>query len=94
MHIRLYDHKIPGYGDDFSCVQPYFPIFSHVSHFRQANETLSHKDSEALVQQWAQESNVDYDSPLPRLPRLPRREAVEVITGGIHRIPMKVRGTY
>lgn len=33
-----------------------------IGRLQKANETLSHKDSEALVQQWAQESNVDYDS--------------------------------
>ena len=32
----------------------------------QADEKLSHKEGEALLQRWAQESNVDYDSSLER----------------------------
>ena len=32
----------------------------------QADEKLSHKEGEALLQRWAQESNVDYDSFLER----------------------------
>eukprot|EP00435_Cladocopium_sp_Y103_P036100 s771_g9.t1 len=33
-----------------------------IGRLQKANEKLSHKEAEALVQQWAQESNVDFDS--------------------------------
>ena len=44
----------------------------------QADEKLSHKEGEALVQRWAQESNVEYDSSLElvKLRRMGRKWGV------------------